>query len=169
MSSIYKSFSGFRVIVRAYSAGLFVGTLVEFDDKNVLLKDCRRLWRWHTANNGLSISEIGQYGINQEKSKICCIEEWKILPYVEISPVCEKAYISIMTAPEYIYNSQDKPIITNSGAGNASADGDGNGGGEGHGTGACGYGSGGGLGRGSACGDGQGDGSGNGESSSDSD
>ncbi len=158
------------VLVRTYSAGLFAGYFRSRMAKKIILVNCRRLWRWHTINNGISISEVAVYGINQEKSKICCLEEWKIIEDVEISPCTDIARKSIQDAKDYIFMHGAKQTTTaHSGSGTACADGDGNGGGEGHGDGCSGYCAAHGLGRGSACSAGVGDGSGDSFSSSDSD
>lgn len=38
------------VVVRTYSAGVHVGTLVECKGQEVILRDARRVWRWRGAN-----------------------------------------------------------------------------------------------------------------------
>jgi hypothetical protein len=52
---------GKRVIVRTYSAGVHIGTLVAADEMEAHLKDGLRLWRWE--NGGLSLSAIATNGI----------------------------------------------------------------------------------------------------------
>lgn len=93
---------GQYVIVRTYSAGVFAGTLKQRLGKKVLLENCRRLWRWQTANNGVSLSEVAVYGINQENSKICCIEMTKEVEDIEISPCSEISRKSIEGAKDYV-------------------------------------------------------------------
>ena len=53
--------SGSYVIVRTYSAGVFAGTLVSRKDKEVNLKNARRLWYWSGA---ASLSELAVRGTN---------------------------------------------------------------------------------------------------------
>lgn len=97
-----EPFLGKYVLVRTYSAGLFAGILDARFGKRVVLKGARQLWRWHTANNGLSICEIAQYGLNQEKSKICCLTDYIEIEDVQIVPCTEIGRKSIESAPEYI-------------------------------------------------------------------
>lgn len=52
---------GQHVVVRTYSAGVHVGTLVAKDGENVLLSDARRLWKWAGA---FTLSEVSQKGAN---------------------------------------------------------------------------------------------------------
>lgn len=93
---------GEYVIVRTYAAGVFAGTYKKRLGKKILLENCRRLWRWHTANNGVSLSEVAVYGINQANSKICCVESKKIIEDIEISPCTKEARISIEGAKEHV-------------------------------------------------------------------
>lgn len=51
--------TGQYVIVRTYSAGVFAGTLVSRDGKEVELKDARRLWYWAGA---ASLSQLATDG-----------------------------------------------------------------------------------------------------------
>lgn len=97
-------FLGQYVIVRTYGAGVFAGILKQRLGKKVLLENVRRLWRWHTANNGVSLSEVAVYGINQSNSKICCVEPLKQVEDIEISPCTDIARKSIEEAKEHVYN-----------------------------------------------------------------
>ena len=51
------------VVVRTYSAGVHMGTLVECNGTAVLLKDARRLWRWTKA---FTLNEVSQNGVGEE-------------------------------------------------------------------------------------------------------
>lgn len=53
---------GQYVLVRTYSAGVHMGTLVESHGTAVLLRDARRLWRWKGAN---SLHEVSQDGVGE--------------------------------------------------------------------------------------------------------
>lgn len=97
-----EPFLGKYVLVRTYSAGLFAGILNARYGKRVVLKNARQLWRWHTANNGLSICEIAVYGVNHEKSKICCVTPFIEIEEVQIVPCNDIGRKSIESAPEYI-------------------------------------------------------------------
>lgn len=50
------------VIVRTYSAGVFAGTLVSRDGKEVVLSNARRLWYWAGA---ASLSQLAQSGTSK--------------------------------------------------------------------------------------------------------
>lgn len=55
---------GKRVLVRTYSAGVHIGTLVSVNPDNAMecyLKDALRLWKWE--NGGLSLSAVAHNGI----------------------------------------------------------------------------------------------------------
>ena len=56
-----KNLIGKKVIVRSYGAGVFFGTLNEFerceDKYTVELLDCRRLWQWAGAWRNLLLTE----------------------------------------------------------------------------------------------------------------
>lgn len=103
-SSEAEPFLGKYVIVRTYSAGVFAGTLKQRIGKKVLLENVRRLWRWQTANNGISLSEIAVYGINQQNSKICCTEPLKLIQDIEISQCSDISRASIEGAKDYVYS-----------------------------------------------------------------
>ena len=52
---------GRRVLVRTYSAGVHIGTLIATDGMEVHLKDALRLWKW--TSGGLSLSAVATNGI----------------------------------------------------------------------------------------------------------
>jgi hypothetical protein len=55
---------GRRALVRTYSAGVHIGTLVSVNPDNAMechLKDALRLWKWE--NGGLSLSAVAHNGI----------------------------------------------------------------------------------------------------------
>lgn len=52
---------GQRVLVRTYSAGVHIGTLVSAEGMECLLKDSLRLWKWE--GGGLSLSAVATNGI----------------------------------------------------------------------------------------------------------
>lgn len=54
--------NGQYVIVRTYSAGVFAGTLVAREGKEVELKDARRLWYWVGA---ASLSQLATEGTSR--------------------------------------------------------------------------------------------------------
>ena len=57
-------------IIRTYSAGVFAGEIVSRNDKEVELKNARRLWQWYGA---ASLSQLSQEGVNEpDKCKFPC-------------------------------------------------------------------------------------------------
>ena len=55
------------VVVRTYSAGVHVGTLVSRKGKEVTLADARRVWRWRGAN---TLHELSQRGAAEDYTRI---------------------------------------------------------------------------------------------------
>lgn len=88
---------GKKVIVRTYSAGVFFGEIGEKDGSEVILRNARRLWRWHAAES-ISLSSIALHGLNLEHSKIveAVPEIW--LNAIELIPCSPIAVDSIENA-----------------------------------------------------------------------
>ena len=83
---------GEYVIVRTYSAGVHAGVLATHSGREVELHDARRLWRWHTADRGISLSDVAAGGIDQKKSKICAVTpRITLTEAIEIIPVSATA------------------------------------------------------------------------------
>jgi len=89
-----KKFIGKKVIIRADRAGVFFGTLSEKDEREVVLKDCRRIFYWDGA---ASISQLAKDGTSKpENCKFTVIvDEIQIMGVIEIIPCTEKAIKSI--------------------------------------------------------------------------
>ena len=83
-----------KVIVRGDRSGIFFGTLAQKDGREVMLKNCRRLWYWSGA---ASISQIAKDGVaNPNNCKFTVtVDEIVILDAIEIIPCTEKAIINI--------------------------------------------------------------------------
>lgn len=62
-----KLFIGEKVLVRTINAGVHYGTLIERDDKCVLLENAKRIWGWTGA---FSLHEIAMVGLDLKNSKI---------------------------------------------------------------------------------------------------
>lgn len=90
-----KSLKGMKyVLIRTYSAGVFVGYLKSKKDSEVVLYNARRLWYWDGAS---SLSQLAMEGV---KKKDTCkfpmeVSEITLLNVIEIIPVTEKAKKSI--------------------------------------------------------------------------
>ena len=84
--SISKFGLGKYVIARTYSAGVFAGTLVTREGKEVTLANARRLWYWSGA---ASLSELATRGVSQPKN--CkfpvAVKEVLLTETIEIIPV----------------------------------------------------------------------------------
>ena len=88
---------GKKVIVRTNSAGVWFGELDQKIGKEVVLKNARRMWKWHTVKS-ISLSSVAIHGINQSKSKICEAVESTWLEAIEIIPCSEVAIQSLESA-----------------------------------------------------------------------
>jgi hypothetical protein len=97
-SSIDNFCHGKVVIIRTYSAGVWAGTLSEKSKDEVILKNARRMWKWHSERS-ISLSAVAVHGINQSKSKIAPpVNEVWLMP-IEILPFCTaQAEKSVMEA-----------------------------------------------------------------------
>jgi hypothetical protein len=88
------------VIVRTHSAGVFAGTLVSRDGKEVQLADARRLWYWAGA---ASLSQLAVDGTS--KPKECkfpiAVPSVTLTEAIEILDVTPKAETSIKGVPAW--------------------------------------------------------------------
>lgn len=93
-----KKYINEKVIIRADSAGVFYGTLIEKDGTEVELKNCRRIWYWEGA---ASISEMALSGVTKPGS--CkfsvVVPSIVITGVIEIIPCEKEAVISIESVP----------------------------------------------------------------------
>lgn len=65
---------GKNVVVRSYSAGVFVGEVVAIEPsgngrQRVTFCKSRRLWKW-TARDGVALSGVAVHGLNMSDSKV---------------------------------------------------------------------------------------------------
>jgi len=78
---------GFRVLVRTFSAGVHIGTLVSADGGECELKDGLRLWKWE--DGGLSLSAVATNGIKKGRlnktPKIYLTNAIEYLPVTDIA------------------------------------------------------------------------------------
>ena len=88
---------GKKVIIRTYSAGVWLGKLIQKDEDEVILEDARRMYQWW-CKESISLSAVAVYGINQEKSKICVPVDCIWLKAIEILPCKDVAVKSIEEA-----------------------------------------------------------------------
>ena len=87
---------GKKVIIRTNRAGVFYGTLNEFDAVNRIaeIKDCRRLWYWSGA---ASLSQLANEGVkNPRGCKFTVIVPViQVMEVIEIIPCTEEAVRNI--------------------------------------------------------------------------
>ncbi len=87
-------------VVRTFSAGVFFGTLVDRNGKEVVLNDARRLWYWVGA---ASLSQLANEGVSKpEKCKFPApVSTVLLTEAIEIIPATEAAIASIAAVPEW--------------------------------------------------------------------
>ena len=90
---------GRYVIIRTYSAGVWAGVLDTKNKNEVILKEARRMYKWH-CKKSISLSGIALYGLNQIESKICAPVDSVWLEAIEIIPVTNESEESIKSAVE---------------------------------------------------------------------
>lgn len=85
---------GKKVIVRGDRSGVFFGTLVRKEGREVELTNCRRLWYWDGA---ASISQLAVDGTTKpDNCKFTiAVDSIVILDAIEIVPCTDKAIMSI--------------------------------------------------------------------------
>jgi len=86
---------GQRVLIRTYSAGVHIGTLVSADGMEAHLTDALRLWRWE--NGGLSLSAVatncikgGRLNRTPQVFLTNCIE------FIPTTAAAEKTYVKFI-------------------------------------------------------------------------
>lgn len=86
------------VLVRTYSAGVFVGYLKSRKGQEVILTEARRLWYWDGA---ASLSQLAMQGVKKPQNcKFPCeVDEVTLFNAIEILNVTPKAKKSIAEVP----------------------------------------------------------------------
>lgn len=91
-----QEYIGKKVIVRCNRAGVFFGTLAEFDSttREATLTDVRRIWYWDGA---ASLSQLAVDGTNAPQSCkfTVIVPEMSVMEVIEILPCSDKAIKSI--------------------------------------------------------------------------
>lgn len=87
---MFKEFLGKKVIVRGGHSGVFFGTLVAKEGREVKLEKCRRIWYWEGA---ASISQLATDGVTKpdECKFTVTVESIVIMDAIEIIPCTDKA------------------------------------------------------------------------------
>lgn len=89
-----RSMIGKKCIIRTYNAGVWFGEVVEKAGMEVVIKDARRMYTWHTVKS-ISLSSVAIHGIDQSKSKICEAVWYVNLSAIELIP-CTATAISCL-------------------------------------------------------------------------
>lgn len=89
-----SKFIGKKVIVRADGAGVFFGTLMEKNGRDVLMKDVRKLWYWHGARAVEELSVSGTKSPESCKFTII-VAEMEIANSIQVLPCTPEAIESI--------------------------------------------------------------------------
>jgi hypothetical protein len=86
------------VMVRTYSAGVFAGYLESRKDREVILREARRIWYWAGA---ASLSELATRGTSKpnECKFPCEVDRVELLEVIEIIDITEQAKKSIASVP----------------------------------------------------------------------
>jgi len=85
-------------IVRTYSAGVFAGELQSRKEREVVLHNARRLWKWTGA---ASLSQLCMDGVSDPENCLfpCEVNRVDLLEVIEILDCTEKAKKSIKEVP----------------------------------------------------------------------
>ncbi len=83
-------FIGKRVLVRTYSAGVHIGTLISADGMECHLSDALRLWQW--GDRALSLSAVATSGI--QSGRLNRAAEIMLTNCIEFIPLTAKAEAS---------------------------------------------------------------------------
>lgn len=89
-----------KVIVRGEYSGVFFGTLIGKNGKEVILENCRRIWYWEGA------ASISQLAVDGTKKPDQCkftvsVNSIAILDAIEIIPCTKTAIYSIEGVKEW--------------------------------------------------------------------
>ena len=86
--------SGKYVIVRGDRSGVFAGTLVEQNGREVVLSNVRRLWKWYGATECLQIAMEGVKRPKDCRFTMVC-DSIKLLDAIEVIPTTAAAEANI--------------------------------------------------------------------------
>lgn len=89
-----------KVIVRGDRSGVFFGTLVAKEGREVKLTNCRRIWYWDGA---ASISQLASEGVTRPNNCkfTVTVDEIIVLDAIEIIPCTNKASANIEGVREW--------------------------------------------------------------------
>ena len=87
-------------VVRGDRSGVFAGTIVEQNGREIKLSNVRRIWYWSGA---ASISQLAKSGVTDARNCkfTVAVEELVILDAIEIIPCTPEAQTCIMGVAEW--------------------------------------------------------------------
>lgn len=88
------NYIGKKVIVRCNRAGVFFGTLKEYDNttREAVLGDVRRVHYWEGA---ASLSQVAMEGVRDSSRLTMVVPEMAVMEVIEIIPCSDKAVESL--------------------------------------------------------------------------
>ena len=95
-----KHLIGDYVIVRCRDAGVHAGVLENYEGREVILKESRRLW-YFKCKTGHTLSGVALHGVNDESKIAGEVSKIILSEACEIIPVSKDAERSIRDAKEY--------------------------------------------------------------------
>lgn len=101
LSTMEKYNIGKMVIVRCRDAGVHYGELVNYEGREVVLKNSRRMYYWKSAKSA-TLSACANYGITSDSKIMGAIPGNIVLPEAcEILPCSDESIASIGGSNEY--------------------------------------------------------------------
>lgn len=88
---------GKKCIIRTFSAGVWFGEVEQKSGNEVIVKNARRMWRWHAAES-ISLSAVALHGVKHDQSKIAEAVPHIWLEAIELIPATDKAIENIEAA-----------------------------------------------------------------------
>lgn len=86
------------VIIRTYSAGVWMGKVEEKSKTEVVLSDARRMYYWRCLDDGITLSHVALHGIHHG-SKIQAPLPSVLLQWIEIIPISDEAKLTFDAQP----------------------------------------------------------------------
>ena len=105
--AFWEDKTGQFVLVRSNMAGVHAGTLHSLDRHCVTLLNSRRLWSWKAAQ-GISLSDIAQWGIESDESRLGYNADLTINSWNEVIICSPAARDSILSAPSYMTEQENE-------------------------------------------------------------
>jgi hypothetical protein len=90
------------VIVRTYSAGVNVGTLVSRDGKEVTLRDSHKIWRWRGAETLHELAANGAHMSEYTRISKASPGEVVVTEMIEMLDVTDPAVILNLTTARWL-------------------------------------------------------------------